>query len=800
MAVLSLEVILTRIFSFSIWYHFAYLTISMALLGFGSSGAILTAYPQILAKGRNRLLVMVSLVSCCSVILALLVFSRYPLQPGTMFEAPVQFSCSLLGYYAGITLPFFFAGMAIAISLETFAEQVSYLYFWDLFGAAIGSLLSLFLINWLGAPGGVLVCALLMLVAASFFAAQVSKRLSFVMTLLSLVFFCAIPYLKDQITIIPCAQKAFSNVYEQPDKFESLFSEWNAINRVDVYTSVKKTVKDCLWCNTGMSKSYRGTFPDVHTILFDAHNGSNIYQFSGNRNEIRFLDYHLLRTPYVLKKKPRVLILGVGGGIDVLNALNNGASSITAVELQPVAVDLLKGKFAKWTGNLFTDYEHINLIAGEGRNFVSSADDKYDHIQITSTDTFAALNTGAYLMMESYLYTVDAISCYFDHLTDNGTLCIIIGDMLRRGGYQYQPLNSRLVLQYLEALRAKGIQSPQRHIAVFGKRQKQGVVRSIPLLKKTPFTRADMRKLRSFAKKVGTYVIFDPLAEKDPDSFMEKVIRAGSKERETLIDEAPYNIVPCTDDNPFFFHFIRWKEIFDLFNPKKYTFITPVFGQAVLLLLLVQSIILSFIFIILPLLTSGKTRFKAGKSFGYLLYFLSLGIGFMFIEISFIQKFVLFLGYPAYAFAITIFSLLLFSGLGSYWTGTLKEGPRDNIKRAFLVLVPILLLYSLFLPQLFNYFIGENFWVKCLITVLLQMPLGFVLGMLFPLGIKVVNQVDVRMVPWAWGINGMSSVVSTIVAIMLAMNYGFAVVAYLAIIVYFVGTASILLTRGTFIK
>jgi hypothetical protein len=172
----------------------------------------------------------------------------------------------------------------------------------------------------------------------------------------------------------------------------------------------------------------------------------------------------------------------------------------------------------------------------------------------------------------------------------------------------------------------------------------------------------------------------------------------------------------------------------------------------------------------------------------------------MFIEISFIQKFVLFLGYPAYAFAITIFSLLLFSGFGSYWTGTLQKKPEDSIKRAFLALVPILLLYSLFLPHLFNYFIGESFWIKVFITVLIQMPLGFVLVMFFPLGIKVINQVDVGMVPWAWGINGMSSVVSTIVAIILAMNYGFAVVAYLAIVVYLVGTTSMLLTRGTSIK
>jgi hypothetical protein len=794
MAILSLEVILTRIFSFSIWYHFAYLTISMALLGFGSSGAVLAAYPRIFEKGRQRLLMVVSLLSGMFMIAALLVFSGNPLQPDWLSGAPLKFCVALLIYYAGITLPFFFAGMAIAIALALFSENVSCLYFWDLCGAAAGSLLSLLLINWLGAPGGVLVCAVLMLGASCCFATQISKRLALVMLLGCLAILCVIPFVKDAIDVVPCNQKAVANLYRQPEKFKSLFSRWNAIGRVDVYTNVDKTEWSCWWCKFGISDSYTGPFPDVHTIQYDGHNGSNIYHFSGDRAELRFLDHHILKTPYLLLDKPKVLILGVGGGVDVFNAYNSGASSITAVELQPVTVQLLKGRLAEWTGNIFNRYQQIQLIAGEGRNFIDKDRQKYDHIQITHADTFIAVNTGVYVMMESYLYTTDAISAYFDHLTENGLICIIMGDMIAKDrGNQYQPLNSRLVNQYLEVLKAHDIQSPARHIAVVGKRYPNGTVATSPLLKRSPFTEADMARLRSFAREIDAFLIFDPLVEKAPDSFMESIIRAGEEERKTLIEQAPYNIAPCTDSNPFFFHFIKWSNFVDVFNLKHFAFFTPVFGQAILLLLLIQSVVLACVFILLPLLTSTRTKVPLGKSLGYLFFFFSIGIGFMFIEISFIQKFVLFLGYPAYAFAITLFSLLLFSGLGSYWTGTGHKNAEDTMRNIFVVLAPMLLLYTWFLPHLFNYFIGESLSVKIIITILMQVPLGFVLGMFFPLGIKLVSRVDVRMVPWAWGVNGMSSVVSTIAAIMLAMSFGFTVVSYLAVIFYGAGTGSLLL-------
>lgn len=789
MAVLSLQVILTRIFSFSIWYHFAYLTINMALLGFGSSGALLASFPKITDKGGHRLLVIVSLISAALMLVVVFTFARYPLQPQTILTRPLHFSLSLLLYYGGVTLPFFFAGMAIALSLTLYAEQVSYFYFWDLSGAALGALISLLLINWLGAPGGVMVCALFMLVAAGFFAAQTSRRLTALLLMVSLGLCITIPYLKNRISFIPCNSKALARVYNEPHLFQSLFSQWNAINRVDVYrdTDDKSLAPFLSW--VGMSSAYRGGFPRIYDMQYDAHNGSNIFQFNGDLNEFAFLDYHLLKTPYLVTEKPRVLIIGVGGGIDVLNAFRNSASSITAVELQPIAVSLLKDRFSEWTGNLFNDYPQITLIAAEGRNFIKQDKKKYDLIQITATDTFAALTTGAYVLMESYLYTEEAIADYYEHLDRDGVLCIVVGDHIIEGEEVLQPLNSRLMVQYLNVLQAKGIADPRRHLAILGKQETfLNIYTTCPLLKKTPFTEEEMIALRSFAEKMNFEMLYDPLGAAKP-TILSSIIFADREERRQIIERVSYNIAPCRDNNPFFYNFNKWGNILDI---KRFFWFTPVYGQLVLIVMLLQSVALAILFVILPLLVSPKTRIRVNKAWGYLFYFFALGIGFMFIEISFIQKFVLFLGYPAYAFAITIFSLLLFSGAGSYWTGRIVASPEKTIKKITPALAALLLAYSFGLSPLFDRFIGEGFFLKVLITILTQLPLGFLLGMFFPLGIKVVRRVDVRMVPWAWGVNGLSSVISTVLAIILAMSFGFTVVAVLAALVYLLGMASLL--------
>ncbi len=794
MATLCLEVILTRIFSYSIWYHFAYVTINIALLGFGSSGAILAAFPAIMKHTRWKIVVILcALLGAVATLTAFLVFAGNPLQPQTILTKPLRFAFALICYYVGVTLPFFFAGSAIAVSITVFSENVSVLYFWDLCGAALGSLLSLFVLNQIGAAGGIFVCVATLLGAAGCFTMMISKRGSLVIGLIALGVFLLIPYVKDTITIIPCRSKVLSKVFEQPDTFKLLFTEWNAISRVDVYKSVKEKYNPFVYLT--VSDHYAGSYPDFYYMQYDAHNGSNILHFTEDLKEYGFLDYSLLKIPYLLLEKPKVLIIGVGGGIDVFNAYKNNASSITAVELQPIAVNLLKGPLSGWVGNIFNRHSHITLIPGEGRNFINRSREQFDLIQITVTDTFAAINTGAYLLMESYIYTQDACAQYFDHLTENGILCIIPGDHVFQGSAEIAPLNTRLVLQFLNVLQTKGFASPLRHIAVIGMNSKVpgNNMGYAPLLKKTPFTEEDMHKITSFVSSMGFSIIFDPL-NPQPKHMLSQILSARGAERKTILEKIPYNVTPCTDDNPFFYNFIKWKGLFDLFNREKFIFYTPVFGQAVLLFLLFQSVVFSFICIMLPLLVSKSTAFPRRGSWGYLLYFASLGSGFMFIEISFIQKFVLFLGYPAYAFAITFFSLLLFSGIGSYATSRLSGKPEDLLKKLIFPLGFIIFLYTAALDALFTFFIGEKFIVKVLLTIGIQIPLGSLLGMFFPLGIKLLRHAHPQMVPWAWSVNAMTSVVSTIGAIVIAMCFGFKVVAYLSILSYCFGTACIIMT------
>ncbi|MCX7714482.1 MAG: hypothetical protein N2171_01940 [Clostridia bacterium] len=799
MGIVSVEVILTRIFSFSIWYHFAYLTINIALLGFGSSGAVLAAFSGILKNEKWRYVIFLSaLLSAIFLIITFLLLSRFPLQPHIMFNQPIKFIISLLCYYICTSLPFFFAGTAIAGTIANFSLQVSYLYFWDLFGAAIGSLLSLFILNYIGAPGGVLLCAFFLLAGAVCFAVLFSKRMAIIVGIAALVLAIMIPSLKERIEIIPSGSKALAIIYKQPDTYKLLFTRWNAINRVDVYTNLKRNTLP-FWAS-GVSSTYKGSFPPFYDMQYDAHNGSNIFQFNGREEDFNFLDYHILKTPYVILEKPNVLVIGVGGGIDVYNALRNHASKITAVELQPITVNLLKNELSDWTGNIYINNDRIALIAGEGRNFINSSKEQYDLIQITVTDTFAALNTGAYVLMESYLYTKEAIATYFDHITENGLICIIAGDHLLKGSGQYPPLTARLILQYLQVMRSKGIELPQRHIAIVGRWEENGNLHCVPLLKKTPFKDSDISKLQKFSDSMGFSLIYNPLTIHPNDNFLERIIVTPENKQDEVISQAPYNITPSTDDIPFFYNFCKWKTVYEVFNNTKFDFSTPVFGQAILVLLLLQSIIISFLFIMFPLIVTKTNFFSVSSSLGYLIYFCSIGIGFMFLEISFIQKFVLFLGYPAYAFAVTLFSLLLFSGLGSYLTKFVKNNPHVMVKKILLALVPTLLFYAILTDKIFSAFIGQPFLHKAIVTIIMQMPLGLLLGMFFPLGIKIINQIDTRIVPWAWGVNGMCSVVSSILAIIIAMSFGFRVVAYLAIGIYSIGCISLIITTHNFLQ
>ena len=373
---------------------------------------------------------------------------------------------------------------------------------------------------------------------------------------------------------------------------------------------------------------------------------------------------HLLRTPYLLEPTPRVLVIGVGGGIDIMNAVWQGASHVTGAELQPITVKLLRGPLlTKWTGGVLARPE-VELVASEGRHYVRSHDDRYDIVQITAVDTFSAQTTGAYVLAESYLYTVEAFQDYLSHLTDDGVLSIVVGDIAVPSTVPSAHA-MRMALVAREALRRRGAADPQSHILLVADHSSRWSWGNL-LVKRTPFTAEELRRVREFITGNGFVV---RLAPGDPgDPAMTRLLDAPDAELDQLLRAADYAVDPVTDDRPFFFHGLKWRAVLGgLVTARKEFWFYPgsLTGQIMLVMMLGQALLVGGALIVLPLVRRGLGQLPRMTSLAFLAYFLGLGLGFLMIEISFVQKYVLILGYPTYSLSVTVCSLLMSAAAGA---------------------------------------------------------------------------------------------------------------------------------------
>lgn len=790
-ALLLLEVSLTRLFSFTIWYHFAYLTISVALLGFGASGALVAAFPAPFRRHGSRLLVAATGLAGICTIAALVGLGSFPVDLADVTRNPMRFASSLLVYYVAVGLPFLLAGFAIAVPFAAYPQFMGRLYFWDLLGAAFGCVAAVALVGWLGVPGLIVAAAGLLVGASALLARSSGVRaasLALGLGAVGLLVFAeplggAVP-----LTVTASKKPAGFDDSDRPG-----FSKWTALNRVDA-AGWDAPNRGTFWGRAGLKHGYRGPIPRVGAITYDGSNGSNIYPFSGSFDDFAMLQHHILRTPYVVLERPKVLVIGVGGGIDMMNAIAQGASHVTGAELQPETVKLLSERLRDFTGG-FYDRPDVELLAGEGRHFVRKTDERFDLIQITAVDTFAAQATGAYILAESYLYTTDAMHDYFARLEDDGMVSLVVGDLTFPD--TLPPLGSRLALIARTALEEAGAESPQDHLAVIGVPSRNGrsISQSI-LVKKRPFTDAELRRLRRFTRDNGFQMLYPPGRGPGPSPRLVQLLRADGPGLRSVLDDEFFRLDPVSDRDPFYYNVGKWAN----FTSVRGTFaIFPgsFVGQLVLVLMLVQATLLGGAAILLPLARGAREGLEAPGVVSYLAYFLALGVGFMFIEISFVQSFVLFLGSPTYALSVTIFSLLLFSSLGSLLSTRVADRPEWALRRLGPAIAVIVVVYAFGLPWFFEALLHLDLAVRIPIAVVAQLPIGLTLGMFMPLGVACVSREHPRLVPWAWGINGVGSVVGTTLAVILAMAWGFTSVALIAAGLYAGGIALMLRTQRT---
>jgi len=790
MALLTLEVAFTRFFSFTIWYHLAYLTISMALLGFGSSGAIVASFPQLFARNGHARLTALLIAGAALTVASLVFLARHPIDVADIVAAPLRFSFELLLYYAAVGLPFFLAGFAISVPFATYPHLMGRLYFADLLGAALGCLLAVSAIELLGVPGLILTAAGLLLAGAAALGIGnvASQRSGWVAIAAILLIALAGPLgARVPIEVTPSKRPPGLDGGDAQDSYR----KWTALNRVDA-SGWEKPTRAQYWGMAGLMPGYRGPRPKVAMVTYDGCNGSNIYSYSGSFDDYAMLEHHLLRTPYIVLERPEVLVIGVGGGIDMMNAIVQGARHVTGAELQPKTIYLLKDRLRHFTGG-FYDRPDVELVAGEGRHFVRKSNQTFDLIQITAVDTFAAQATGAYVLAESYLYTTDAMQDYLAHLSDDGLASLVVGDIVQPGSLP--PLGTRLALTGYRALEALGAERPQDHLMVVGSMNPKGTaITEAILVKKQPLTRGEITKLERFVRNKGMQVLYSPDSSHPGGTPLSTVLGGDEAARQAALDDEWFRMDAVSDRDPFFYNVGRWSN-FARGASVFFMFPGSFVGQLVLVLMLVQSLLLGGLLICLPLFRGARGGLQSNRLVSYLGYFLALGIGFMFIEISFVQSFVLFLGSPTHALSVTIFSLLLFSSLGSLLSTRFASRPESALRYLMPTLVCLVILYALGLGRLFETFLHLELVPRILIAVTAQLPLGLALGAFMPLGIACVSRENPRLVPWAWGINGIGSVLGTTLAVILAMAWGFTTVAMLAAALYAVGTLGMIGVR-----
>jgi spermidine synthase len=779
-AVLVLQIALNRVFSFTTWHHLAYISVSLALLGFGASGSVLAAFPSLRSATPARAIGLYSALSGVSTLLVVTILGGVPLDLGETTRG-LGGAATLVLYFTSVSTPFFFAGLAIAVALRAAGPAAGRLYAWDLVGAGLGCLLSVVLMNAFGAPRTVLATGLMFAVAGAIASGAVERRASLANLAAGVLALIAFGPLPSSLPFAPSSDKFIAPFLEGSKTY---VSHWSALFRTDLIGQSDGESREGGYRVNGASSTFEGERPPYRLIFHDGAAAALMYRVDSERMEsFDWFRHHVLTSPYLLLDEPEVLVIGVGGGADIINALANDASHVTGIELDPFTVELISEQFRDWTGGIF-DRPDVSLVQSEGRHFMRSGEQRYDLVQLTGVDTLAALSSGAYILAENYLYTREAVGEYLDRLRPDGVLSIAAVDHHPSRGLSRHAL--RFVSLAVSALEARGIEHPSDHVAVIS--EPQGVALFEVLTKLEPFTDAEVQRLAQFAEAEGFetwYLPRQPMRQLAP---FQRVLGDSPQTREAFFDFTFLDLRAPSDDRPFFFSFYKWRHLFehrDEIDPGH----LMATGQIVLVLILGLAIAFSVVAIVLPLWRAGGAGDVPAR-WGFLGYFAALGAGFIFAEISFVQRFLLFLGYPTYSLTVILFAFLSAAGVGSWWSQRLSDDAGRVLPRLAVVLSALIVVYWVALPPLFEALLGTPIAVRAAVTVALCAPLGAVLGVFFPYGIRLTSTLSRDFTAWAWAVNGCLTVVGSVATIMLATAWGFTLVLALLLAIYWAGVAA----------
>ena len=769
---LCFQINLTRLYSVSHFYHFAFMVVSIALLGFGASGTFLAVFRNGNDKPLGNRLAWMAIGTSVSMLGSYLLINLMPFDSFSMAVDRKQILILML-HYAALALPFFFSGMIVSLLLSRQTQSGGRVYAINLMGSALGCLAAVLAPNFMGGEGtAALSSALAGLAALAFLLGSQSnpKRKSVQNVVGIMVIFSTLVFSVLDIGLRIGANggleimelnispyKGISYAMQNPEA-EIISNKWNAISRVDVVHSPS------LHSIPGLSYRYLEPLPPINGLYVD---GDNLSALMTAQSDIDFAGYLPAAIAFYLRPDAQTLILGSRGGMDVLSALALDARHVTAVEenmlLIEAAVDIY-------------NLPDVELAVSSGRSYLQSTNNRFDVIQLSLTNSYHPVNSGAYSLGEDYRYTLESFSDMLDCLEQNGLLVVT-------RWLQEQPSEwLRTFTMAVSTLEARG-EDPQKQIVAL-----RGYNTGTLLVKNGTFNSKELMLIRAFLDEKAFDLVFAPDIQLEeinrrnilPEEVYYKAFAdvIGNKQRDVFYEQYVYDVRPPVDDHPFFGHYFKWSQIGGIWRSLGTTW-QPFGGAGFLVILAIfgLAVILAGVMIILPAVVRNETKNPPIKgTTRILIYFGLIGLAFLLVEMPMIQQFILYLDHPTYAMAVVLFSLLLFSGFGSRWGSKIL-----SISTALLILLAFLTGWLFLLPALLRATLGLPLAARISISIISIAPIGFLMGIPFPAGLEWMREYipfdeknhSEGMVAWLWAVNGSTSVIASILSSLLSLSFGF---------------------------
>ncbi len=737
LATLLLELSLTRLFSVVFFYHFAFLAISLALFGFGAGGVfsyVVASRPGNLSSELGRL----TFINSVAVVLLLwFILSRH----GDMTFG------TLAAVYAASAVPFFFAGTVVSLAISESIGRIGRAYLFDLMGAAAGCLMLVPFLDFFGGPNTVIAAGVIYAVAASIWfnrAGQAQLRASSVLVALLLV----------TLMVMNGTAHIFDVQWAKGERLpDERMSRWNSFSRV------------------GLSR-VGGAGPNGYwDIRIDADAATGIPEIDWSKPipeaQKQDLMYKGAGMPYLLRPAAKTVIIGAGGGYDLARALVSGSKDVTGVEINPIiANDIMRGQMKRESFGLYTRPE-VRIFVEDGRSFIRASQEKYQVLQATLVDTWASTAAGAFALSENNLYTADAFEDYLSHLTDDGILAF------SRWGFDPPRESLRVVSLGMEALRRLGETDLAKHVIVVRERARDingwGALDTL-LISRKPFTTADIEKAGHLAGEAGLDTLYLPgggamnpfnelLTSLDPQRFWSTY---------------QYDVSPVFDDRPFFFYTVQTRDLWDYLRNANQSSADYKVNRAVPLLFGLMALCLAAtaLVMVLPRIVLGSRLPKQKGVLTFLIYFLCLGAGYILVQMALMQKFMLLLGQPTRSLTVIVFSMLIASGAGSYFSSKWIDDADNKLMRVLVLIAALIAALAILATPLVHVAATWAMPARILMTIAVIFPAAFFMDMPFPSGLRRLERRHAPSVRWAWSLNAAASVMGSVSAVVLAIYFG----------------------------